>query len=94
MAKAQIIGTVSHYYDRIGVAVVELAKPLKSGEVVTFQHGDVVLVQPVESMQIEHENVAKAKAGTSVGVKVNEKVQPGTKVFRGEVKIPVKEPVR
>ncbi|MEK7556774.1 MAG: hypothetical protein AAB538_02240 [Patescibacteria group bacterium] len=89
MAKPQVIGTVSHYYDHIGVAVVELTKPLKSGETVTFLRGEHHLVQPVTSMQIDHTNVEKAKAGTSVGVKVEASVQPGAKVYRGEVPAPV-----
>lgn len=89
---AQAIGKVTHYYDKLGVAVVELKKPLVSGETVTFQHGEQAFSQPVASIQIDHASVKKAKAGTSVGVKVNDKVRPGTKVFRGEVA--VKEPVR
>lgn len=90
MARLQVIGTVSHYYDQIGVAVVELTKPLKSGETVTFLRGGHHLVQPVTSIQIDHTNVEKAKAGMSVGVKVEASVQPGTKVYRGEVAVPEK----
>ncbi len=89
MARPQVIGTVSHYYDQIGVAVIELKKPLKSGETVTFLRNEFHLVQPVTSMQVDHTNVEKAKAGMSVGVKVEASVQPGTKVYRGEVPMPV-----
>lgn len=87
MAQAQAIGKVTHYYDKLGVAVVELKKPLASGEMVTFQHGEQVFSQPVTSIQIDHENVKKAKAKMSVGVKVNEIVRPGTVVYRGEVAV-------
>lgn len=89
MARPQVIGIVSHYYDQIGVAIIELKKPLKAGETVTFLGGAHYLVQDVTSMQIDHTNVEKAKAGMSVGVKVEQRVHPGTNVYRGEVPAPV-----
>lgn len=82
---AKEIGKVSHYYDKAGVAVIDLKAPLTVGETVTFQRGDSQYSQAVESIQVEHEQVEKAKAGTSVGVKVSEKTRPGTVVLQGEV---------
>lgn len=82
---AKEIGKVSHYYDKAGVAVVDLTAPLAVGETVTFQRGENQFSQTVESIQVEHDQVDKAKAGTSVGVKVDEKVRPGTVVLQGEV---------
>lgn len=79
---AQEIGKVTHYYDKAGVAVLELAKPLKVGDSLTFQRGEEQFSQAAESIQIEHENVDKAVAGSSVGLKVSQKVKPGAKVFR------------
>ncbi|MFH1353662.1 MAG: hypothetical protein ABIH36_00015 [bacterium] len=82
---AKEIGRVSHYYDKAGVAVVDLKAPLKVGETVTFQRGGNQFSQTVDSIQIEHDQVEKARTGTSVGVKVDEKVRPGTVVLRGAV---------
>lgn len=82
---AKEIGKVSHYYDKAGVAVVDLTAPLAVGETVTFQRGDTKFSQTVDSIQVDHEQVDKAKAGTSVGMKVDQKTRLGTVVTRGEV---------
>ena len=37
--------------------------------------------QQVDSMQVEHEQIEKAKKGDDVGLKVDDKVKPGTEVF-------------
>lgn len=79
---AKKIGTVTHYYDKAGVAVVKLAAPLAVGDTITFQRGDTLFSQEVQSIQIEHENINKAKAKTSVGIKVDQQVKPGTVVTR------------
>jgi len=75
------IGKVTHYYDKIGVAIVELASPLKLGDFVTFKKGGKeVHSQKVESMQIEKESVEKAKKGDVIGMKVDEPIKEGTEV--------------
>ena len=38
--------------------------------------------QTIESMEIEHEKVQEAKAGDSVGLKVEQKVREGYKVYK------------
>ena len=82
---AKVIGKVTHYYDKAGVAVVDLSAPLASGETVTLKRGDNQFTQQVTSMQIDNENIDKAKAKTSIGLKVDEPTKPGTIVFRGEL---------
>jgi len=79
--KQKPIGKVVHYYDKIGVAIVELKKPLKVGDSVKFHRGDSEFSQIVSSMQVEHENVKKAKKGDAIGVKVDEPVKEGAEVF-------------
>lgn len=80
MAKAKVIGKVVHYYDKIGVAIVKLASPLKTGDKVKFVKGDDELEQVIDSMQIEKDVVESAKKGTIVGVKVEKPVKEGTEV--------------
>jgi len=75
------IGTVTHYYGNIGVAIVELSGKLSVGDKVKFQSGKNEFEQTVESMQIEHKDVSSAKKGDMVGVKVGEKVDEGTEVY-------------
>jgi putative protease len=82
---AEEVGKVTHYYDKVGVAVVELSAPLSVGEKVTFKRGEVQFTQEVTSMQIEHQQIEKAEAGQAVGVKVDQKIKPGAIVYRGEL---------
>lgn len=77
----KLLGKVVHYYDRIGVAIVDLQAPLKLGDMVRMQRGEKVLTQAVTSLQIEHQPVAMAKRGDVVGMKVDQEVQSGTKVM-------------
>lgn len=81
---AKEIGKVSHYYDKAGVAVVDLTAPLSVGETITIQRGEETFTQAASSIQIDHEQVEKADAGNSIGLKVDQKVKPGAVVLRGE----------
>ncbi len=78
----QPIGKVSHFYDKIGVMAVELTDELAVGERIHVTGHTTDFVAVVESMQIEHENVARAGAGASVGIRVGEKARPGDTVYR------------
>lgn len=74
------VGTVTHYYGKIGVAIVELSGPLKVGDQIKFENG-TELEQTVDSMQIEHEQVEEAKKGDMIGLKVEQKVHEGATVY-------------
>lgn len=76
------IGKVSHYYDKISVAIVDLSKgSLKVGEQIKFKKGENEFTQTIESLQVEHKPVEKVKAGDAFGLKVDQKVDEGTEVF-------------
>ena len=75
------VGTVTHFFSKISVAIVELAGPLKVGDTIHFTGHTTDLTQPVTSMQVEHEQRQEAKAGDAVGVKVDAHVREGDKVF-------------
>lgn len=77
------VGTVTHYYDKIGVAIVELSQGLSVGDKVRFvRGGEDLFEQEVESIQIEHEQVETAKSGQTVGLKTEEPVKDGAEVFK------------
>jgi len=78
----KLVGKVSHYYGKIGVAVVDLTDGLSIGDEISIEGRVTSFKQKVESMQIEHENIEKAKAGDSVGLKVKEKVREGDSVYK------------
>jgi putative protease len=76
------VGTVTHYFDKIGVAVVELTDNLAVGEKIRIQGNGGDFTQEVDSMQIEHEQIQNAKKGDTVGMKVNQEVQQGDEVYK------------
>jgi putative protease len=78
----KIVGRVVHFYDRICVAIVELATPIRLGEIVEVKHRDVTFAQVIASMQIEHQPVAVAKKGDVIGMKVDRPVPEGALLFR------------
>jgi hypothetical protein len=76
------IGSVSHYYNRIGVAVLELDAPLKMGDRLLFLGHTSEFTQPVGSMEIDHRKIQEVGAGAEVAVKVIRRVRRGDQVFR------------
>lgn len=77
------IGVVTHYYDKIGVAVVELTGDISIGDKVRFvRGGEDLFEQEIGSIQLEHEKLEKADAGQTVGVEVEQKVKDGAEVYK------------
>jgi putative protease len=77
------VGRVSHYYDKINVAIVDLDSDLAPGDKIRFvRGGEDLFEQDVESIQIEHEKVKMAKKGDCIGIKVVKPVREGAEVFR------------
>jgi len=75
------VGKVTHFFDHISVAVIELSHALKAGETIHVKGATTDFTQKVDSMQIEHKAVPEAKKGQSIGMKVAEPVKEHDKVF-------------
>jgi len=75
------VGRITHYFDKIGVAVVELNGNLKVGDKIKIKGATTDFEQEVESMQVEHESVKEAKKGQAIGLKVNEKVRINDRIY-------------
>ena len=76
------IGKIVHYYNKIGVAVVDLTKPLSAGDKIKISGHDKEFTQEVVSMQIEHKEIKKAKKGDSIGLKVDQSVKENDQVYK------------
>lgn len=77
------VGKVTHYYDKIGVAVLELSATLASGDNVKFvRGGEDLFEQEIKSMQVEHEKVNSAKKGDVIGLKVGQELKEGAEVYK------------
>ena len=77
---AKIIGTVTHYYAKLGVGIVKPKSPLTVGDTVKFSGHTTNFEQPVNEMQLNHKDVAAGKKGQEVGIKVTEKLRDGDNV--------------
>ena len=78
----QLIGKITHYFSNIGVAVIELSGVLNVEDTIRIVGGETDFNQTVESMEVEHQKVKEAKVGDSVGLKVDQKVREGYKVYK------------
>ena len=78
----KLVGKITHYFSKIGVAVIELNDTLKVGDRISIEGGSTNFEQTVDSMQIEHENIEEAKSGQAVGMKVADKVREHDSVFK------------
>lgn len=77
------IGRVTHYYDKIGVAIIALDAELFVGERVKFvRGGEDLFEQNVDSIQKEHQKVASATKGEVIGLKTANSVKEGAEVYK------------
>ena len=82
MAEEERLGEVIHYFDRIQVAVLRLARGVKQGQRVHFKGAHTDFEQELTSLQVDHQVVSEAPAKGEVAVKVVEKVRRGDDIFR------------
>jgi hypothetical protein len=78
----RIIGKVTHYYGKIGVAVVRLTGALRLGDLVKFRSGKREVEEAVVEIQVDRKDVPAAGAGTEVCVKVHDPVEPGEDITK------------
>ena len=77
------VGKITHYYAKIGVAVLEVTDGLvKVGDTLHVVGHGVDFNQTISSMQVEHQPVEEAKVGESVGLKTDQPVKEGAEVFK------------
>ncbi|MEK9132144.1 MAG: hypothetical protein AAB606_00330 [Patescibacteria group bacterium] len=71
VAKQKIIGSVTHYYDKIQVGVMKLKGTVCVGDMISYETLDgETYEQIVESMEIDRDPVFKAGKGKEVGLKL------------------------
>jgi len=80
--KGELIGKVTHYYNKAGVAIIELSGELAVGNAVNIVGGNIDFTQTVESMEIERQKIETAKAGDVIGLKVDQPVKEGYQVYK------------
>lgn len=76
------VGSITHFYKKIGVAIVELTGSLLVGDTIHISGHATDLSQKVDSMQMEHQNIEKAEKGQTIGLKVTDEVREKDLVFK------------
>ena len=74
------MGEVTHFFDKISVAIVKLEKPLRKGDKIKIGETE----QTVDSMQVDRADIEEGEPGQEVGIKVSEKVREGVEVYKVE----------
>ena len=80
--EGKLVGKISHYFSNIGVAVIDLSDKLEAGDEIRIIGGEIDFNQTVGSMEADHKKVEKAKKGDSIGIKVDQKVREGYRVYK------------
>jgi len=75
------IGTVTHWYDKLGVAVVKVTGKLAKGAEIVVKKGTEEFNDVVASIQIDHKDVDAAKKGDDAAIKLSQKAKEGAEVY-------------
>lgn len=84
MSKDNLIGKVTHWYDKLGVAVIKLNNALKVGDQIKVKRGDEEFIDTVDSMQLDHKLIDSGKKGDEVAVKVSKQAKEGAEIYAAE----------
>lgn len=76
------IGEVIHYWSDLRVAGVRLNAPLEVGDRIHVLGHTSDFKQSVGSMQINHQQVSHADAGSDIGIRVAEHAREHDKVYK------------
>ncbi|MBP7088470.1 MAG: hypothetical protein KBB01_04140 [Candidatus Omnitrophica bacterium] len=80
--KEKEIGIITHYYDKISVGIIKLKADLKLRETIRIKSANSDFMQTVNSMQLNHQDIVKAKKGDEIGIKVIKPVSENNRVYR------------
>lgn len=77
-----LVGHVTHYYSKIGVALINLKhEGLKLNENIQIEGNKTFIEQKVESMEMDNKEIKKARKGEEIAIQVKEKVFNNDNVF-------------
>jgi hypothetical protein len=76
------IGTVTHYYDHLSVAVLNLTDEIRLGDEIRIKGHITDLVMTVASLEVDHCKIEFAGTGMEVALKVDDHVRAGDGVYK------------
>jgi putative protease len=75
------VGKITHFFDKISVAVIDLSAELKVGDKIHIKGQTTDFEQGIDSMQLDKSSIESADSG-QIAVKVADKVRAGDQVFK------------
>lgn len=80
--EGKLVGVITHYFPHVSAAVLKVESPVKVGDKIKIiTPSGKEFEQEVSSLQIDHAEISEAKKGDEIGMKVDEKVHEGCKVY-------------
>jgi putative protease len=76
------IGQITHFYNRISVAVLDLTDTLDIGDKIHISGHTTDFIQNITSMEIDHQKVESAGPEDEVALKVIEPVRNGDSIYK------------
>ncbi len=76
------IGTLTHYFAKISVAVIALREPLKVGDTIMYETPHGIHKQVVSSMEMDRVPIFKGRPGQDVGLKIDKAAVTDTRVYQ------------
>lgn len=75
------VGQISHYFNEIGVAGIEVTGEIHVGDVIHVVGHTSDFTQTVDSIEIDHQHVEEAGASDSIGIKLVDRARVHDEVF-------------
>ncbi len=76
------IGKITHYFDKISVAVLELYDILKVEDMIHIRGRTTDFTQKVDSLEVEHQKIQSAGPKDEVALKVIAPVREGDMIYK------------
>ena len=76
-----LVGKVTHYFSKIGVAALSLEAPLRTGDRIRIRGHTTDLQQTLDSMETGHSPIDSAQPGDDVAIGVAGRVRVGDAVY-------------
>ncbi|OLC55611.1 MAG: hypothetical protein AUH85_08885 [Chloroflexi bacterium 13_1_40CM_4_68_4] len=76
------VGTVTHWFGRLGVAAMTLREALRVGDRIRLKGKTTDFTTTVDRMQVDHADVKEAKPGDDVAVHLGQKAREHDAVLK------------
>ncbi len=76
------IGTITHFYTRLSVAVLDLTDEIHVGDEIRIKGRITDLIMTVASLEVDHNKIESASQGMEVALLVDGYVREGDGIYK------------